>query len=40
MSIEVHIDWQGATELVGRLNAAERGSSVSFEYAGEWLRKM
>jgi serine/threonine-protein kinase HipA len=39
MSIEVHIDWQGATQLVGRLNAAERASSVSFEYASEWLRK-
>lgn len=33
MSLEVHIDWQRQTHLVGRLHAAERGSSVSFEYA-------
>lgn len=39
MSIEVHIDWQGQTHLVGRLHAAERGSSVSFEYADEWLQR-
>jgi serine/threonine-protein kinase HipA len=39
MSIEVHIDWQGQTHLVGRLHAAERGSSVSFEYAPEWLQR-
>ena len=32
MSMEVHIDWQGQTHFVGRLHAAERGSSVSFEY--------
>lgn len=37
MSVEVHIDWQGETHLVGRLHTAERGSSVSFEYAAEWL---
>lgn len=39
MSLEVHIDWQGETHLVGRLQAAERGSSVSFEYALEWLQR-
>jgi len=39
MSLEVHIDWQGQTHLVGRLHAAERGASVSFEYAPEWLRR-
>src|SRR5436309_1671329 len=37
MSLEVHIDWQEQTHLVGRLHAAERGASVSFEYATEWL---
>jgi len=39
MSLEVHIDWQGQTHLVGRLHAAERGASVSFEYATEWLQR-
>ncbi len=39
MSLEVHIDWQGQTHLVGRLHAADRGTSVSFEYASEWLRR-
>ena len=39
MSLEVHIDWQGETHLVGRLHAAERGASVSFEYAAEWLQR-
>src|SRR5262245_40233853 len=38
MSLEVHIDWQGQTQLVGRLHTAERGASVSFEYAMEWLQ--
>jgi serine/threonine-protein kinase HipA len=39
MSLEVHIDWKGQTHLVGRLHAAERGSSVSFEYETEWLQR-
>ena len=39
MSLEVHIDWQGQTHFVGQLHAAERGSSVSFEYALEWLQR-
>jgi serine/threonine-protein kinase HipA len=39
MSLEVHIDWQEQTHLVGRLHAAERGASVSFEYATEWLQR-
>lgn len=38
MSLEVHLDWRGQTGLVGRLHMAERGASVSFEYASEWLR--
>ncbi|MCL4178359.1 MAG: hypothetical protein KJ072_11545 [Verrucomicrobia bacterium] len=33
MSLEVHLDWRGQTCLVGRLHAAERGASVSFDYA-------
>ena len=39
MSVEVHIDCRGQTYLTGRLHAAERGSSVSFEYAPEWLQR-
>ena len=39
MSLEVHIEWKGQTQLVGRLHAAERGPSVSFEYALEWLQR-
>ncbi|MHB9008570.1 MAG: type II toxin-antitoxin system HipA family toxin [Limisphaerales bacterium] len=38
MSWEVHLDWQGQPQLVGRLYAAERGPTVSFEYAPEWLK--
>ena len=37
MSVEVHIEWQGETHLVGRLHPAERSAAVSFEYVGEWL---
>ncbi len=39
MSIEVYIDWQGTTPLVGRLHAAERNAAVTFEYAREWLAR-
>lgn len=39
MSLEVHIDWQGQSHLVGRLHAANRSASVSFEYAPEWLQR-
>ena len=39
MSWEVWIDWRGQTFLVGRLHAAERGPSVSFEYAADWLKR-
>lgn len=39
MSLEVHIDWQGQSHLVGRLHAADRSASVSFEYAPEWLQR-
>src|SRR5206468_2299814 len=34
-----HIDWRGQTHLVGRFHAAERGASVSFEYASDWLQR-
>jgi serine/threonine-protein kinase HipA len=37
MSIEVHIDWQGQTHLVGRLHSAQRSAATTFEYAAEWL---
>jgi len=39
MNLEVHIDWKGQTHFVGRLYAVERGASVSFEYAPEWLKR-
>jgi serine/threonine-protein kinase HipA len=39
MSMEVHIEWQGETRFVGRLHAADHGSSVAFEYAPEWLQR-
>jgi serine/threonine-protein kinase HipA len=39
MSLEVHIDWLGQSHLVGRLHAAERVASVSFEYGSEWLQR-
>ena len=39
MNPEVHIDWQGQTHLVGRLHADDRGTSISFEYAPEWLQR-
>jgi hypothetical protein len=29
MSIEVHIDWQGTTHLVGRLYTVERSPAVT-----------
>lgn len=37
MSIEVHIDWQGGTHLVGTLFSADQGTTVSFEYSPQWL---
>lgn len=37
MSVEVHIECDGETRLVGRLHTAERSAAVSFEYAAEWL---
>ena len=37
MSIEVHIEWERTTQLVGRLYSAGRGQAVSFEYSAEWL---
>jgi len=39
MSIEVHIEWQGTTHLVGRLHTTSRSTAVSFEYATEWLAR-
>ena len=39
MSLEVYIDWQGQTHLVGRLHASDRSASVAFEYAPEWLQR-
>jgi len=39
MSLEVHIDWRGQTHLVGRLHGADRSTSVSFQYAPEWLQR-
>ena len=39
MSVEVHIEWRGRTYLAGRLDAAERTGSVSFEYSPDWLRR-
>src|SRR6266853_2966451 len=39
MSLEVQIDWRGQTCLAGRLHAADRGASVSFEYDLAWLQR-
>ena len=39
MSHEVHVDWQGQTNLVGRLHLADRGSAVSFEYTPDWQQR-
>ena len=37
MSMEIHIEWEGETHLVGRLHTVERSAAVSFEYTAEWL---
>lgn len=37
MSVEIHIEWEGETHLVGRLHTAERSAAVSFEYTADWL---
>jgi serine/threonine-protein kinase HipA len=39
MSVEVHIDWAGATHLVGRLHESARATAVSFVYAPTWLER-
>lgn len=39
MSIEVHLDGEGATHPVGVLHSATRGASVTFEYFAEWLAR-
>src|SRR3546814_3876962 len=37
--IDVHIDWQGETVLVGKLWARSKGNrqTSSFEYVSEWI---
>jgi serine/threonine-protein kinase HipA len=39
MSVELHIEWEGETHLVGHLHIAEHSPAVSFEYAAEWLSR-
>jgi len=39
MSVEVHLEWKGRTELIGRLHSADRNPSVSFEYDRTWLER-
>lgn len=39
MSVEIYIDWQGVTNLVGSLHSADRSAAVSFEYSAEWLAR-
>jgi hypothetical protein len=39
MSVEVHLEWEGVTHLVGVLHTATRGTSVTFEYQAEWLTR-
>lgn len=37
MSVEVHIEWEGKTHLVGQLHTAPHRPAVSFAYAPGWL---
>jgi serine/threonine-protein kinase HipA len=39
MSVEVHVEWAGATHLVGHLHESARGPAVSFVYAPAWLAR-
>lgn len=39
MSVAVHIHWEGDTHLVGLLRPAARGTTVTFEYHPEWLKR-
>lgn len=39
MNVDVHVDWQGETHLVGLLYPAERGGGVTFEYDRAWLAR-
>jgi serine/threonine-protein kinase HipA len=39
MSVELYIEWEDQTLLVGRLHTAEHSPAVSFEYAAEWLAR-
>lgn len=37
MSVEVHMEWAGATHLTGHLHESARSAAVSFVYAPVWL---
>ena len=37
MSVLVYLDWQGETNWVGTIHSAERGQTITFQYAAEWL---
>jgi serine/threonine-protein kinase HipA len=39
MSVEVHVDWSGATHLAGHLHESARSAAVSFVYAPTWLER-
>src|ERR1017187_9658224 len=39
MRVELQIEWEGGTHLVGLLHTAEHSPAVSFEYAAEWLSR-
>jgi serine/threonine-protein kinase HipA len=39
MRVELQIEWEGGTHLVGHLLTAEHSPAVSFEYAAEWLSR-
>jgi serine/threonine-protein kinase HipA len=39
MSVELHIDWSGQTQFVGRIYTTERSPAVSFEYDSGWLAR-
>ncbi len=40
MSVEVHIEWAGATHLTGQLHESARSAAVSFVYAPVWLDRV
>lgn len=39
MNLEVHIDWAGATHLVGHLHGTAHSAAVTFVYAPSWLAR-